>query len=100
LHSVQIRLSLQFALFSCSTLAQLPLFRELLNYQIFRWYNKFYSNLNTFAQKGDLRESLPKVVAELDPEVTIIGHNVSNPTIFNQADLNNYSKILGENNYG
>jgi len=30
LHSVQIRLSLQFALFSCSTLAQLPLFRELL----------------------------------------------------------------------
>jgi len=47
-----------------------------------------------------LRESLPKVVAELDPEVTIIGHNVSNPTIFNQADLNNYSKILGENNYG
>jgi len=35
LHSDKIRLSQQFALFSCSTLAQLPLFRELLNILLF-----------------------------------------------------------------
>jgi len=47
-----------------------------------------------------LHELLPKVVAEIDATLIVIGHLSGEPTIIEQTELNEVLELSGNKNYG